>query len=168
MKTIFTMLAACMVCGSAYAQETAFVKSDVANERSGPGSEYPVQNKVYVGQKLTIYDRQNGFARVTAPQYDPRWISESLLSKTKPDVAKGFTLPGELRRADLANLPDKPETNLDGQDVLALRRFGAHVLDTKQCSGIEYGDESVNQSGQIYVMCSDLKKKYADKAEWIR
>lgn len=154
--------------GAANAQTTAYVKSEVANERSGPGTQYPVQNKVYVGQQVTIYERQNGWARVTAPQYTPRWISESLLSTTKPNVVKGFTLPPELKRADLAGLAAEPETNLNGDDVIALRRFGAHLLDTKQCRSIEYGDESVNNASQIYIMCNGYVKKTATKSDWLK
>lgn len=157
-----------MLFAGAASAETAFVKSEVANVRSGPGSEYPVENRVYVGQTVTIHERQNGWARITADGYSQRWISLSLLGSSKPDTGKGFVLPSELARADLDALSEKPFDNLDGDDVIALRRFGAHVLDTRKCAEIIDGDESVNRTGEIYVLCGNMKKQYAKKADWLK
>lgn len=162
------MISLLMAFAGAANAETAFVKSEVANVRSGPGGEYPVENRVYVGQAVTIHERKNGWARITADGYSQRWISLSLLGSSKPITGKGFTLPPELARADLDALSEEPFDNLDGDDVIALRRFGAHVLDSRNCAEIIDGDESVNRAGEIYVLCGNMKKQYAKKVDWLK
>jgi hypothetical protein len=162
------VIVALLASAGVAAAETAFVKSEVANVRSGPSGEFPIENRIYVGQTVTIYERRNGWARISADGYSERWISLSLLGNSKPDTGKGFVLPSELARADLDALSEKPFDNLDGDDVVALRRFGAHVLDTRKCAEIIDGDESVNRVGEIYVLCGNMKKQYAKKADWLK
>ena len=128
---------------------------------------YAIQNRVFIGQKVTIYDRQDSWARVTDFKYSPRWIHAPLLSANKPIVGSGFVLPVELRRSDLSALASKPVSNLNGHDVIALRRFAAHALDTGKCSKIEDGDESLNRPGQLYIWCENYRKLYSPKSQWI-
>ena len=165
MKVPVFIVAAAIISHAVEAQE-AYVQVEVANVRAGPSTDYSVENRIYVGQKVEIHERQNGWARITAPQYSPRWISESLLGASKPDTAEGFVLPAELRRNDLSALSDKPIGNLSGADVVALRRFAAHLIDSGQCRTIEDGDESVNRPGQLFVFCENSRREYANKTEW--
>jgi hypothetical protein len=89
-----------------------FVTSDELNERLQPRIDGKISNVIYRGQKVTVYEYKDGWARIS-PYYNQsvegssgtaaRWVFAKYLSETKPiekKVAVNSKLGDSLRKSD--------------------------------------------------------------------
>ena len=154
---------------AAQVAEVAYVASDVLNERLCPGTDCPSTNKVYRGQKLEVFERKDGWARVSKyydstreriefPQVTSptvaRWVAEQYLSADAPEPLPqpvGDAFPADPR---IQGIPAVGEYGLKERDVSMLRRYAAQLIASGECSGVEYGDRSVSKAGVYYVQCA--------------
>nr|WP_316629648.1 hypothetical protein [uncultured Brevundimonas sp.] len=132
-----------------------WVSGDVATEHSSPGG--AVVNRVYYRQKLTAYERRDGWVRTTQDGFTPRWTRLSQLTDTQPPEKPAYAGPADY--ADDRIMPDAiPNPGEDGltrADIDIIRKGAKMVLQTRpDCAQIELGDKSVSRANTYYVMCS--------------
>lgn len=133
-----------------------YVLVPILNERSGPGTGFPVVNKVYKGDALTVRERQDGWARVTPDGFKERWVFGQLISKTKPTAAPQPKLYEDPR---IGGAPEAGGYMTDA-DIKRWYAGAKKVLDSGRCSKIDWGDKSTRGDGSYYVVCDDLSKHY--------
>jgi hypothetical protein len=130
-----------------------YVAVEVVNERLAPESG-EVVNRLYRGQKLTVYEVRNGWGLVTAPGYQARWVKLSNLSRQQPEVT-AWEPPAELKDSRIASdafvVPG--EYGLTEDDVLTLWRGANMMLRNGTCGYVEGGDKSVHKANQYYIYC---------------
>ncbi|WP_342238097.1 hypothetical protein [Inquilinus sp. OTU3971] len=130
-----------------------YVKVEVVNERLAPENG-EVVNRIYRGQKLTVYEVRRGWGLVTAPGYQARWVKLSNLSRERPEVAQ-WEPPAELKDSRIAagSFVVPGEYGLSEDDVLTLWRGANMMLQNGTCNYVEGGDKSVSKANQYYIFC---------------
>lgn len=132
-----------------------WVAGDQATEHSSPGG--AVVNRIYYGQKLTGYERRNGWLRTTEDGFTARWTRLSQLTQTEPPEKPAYAGPASYADDRIAPdaIPNPGENGLTRGDVDIIRKGAKMVLQTRpDCSRIELGDKSVNRPNTYYVMCT--------------
>lgn len=163
-KGMVFFLLAFTICLVAFS-ETMFVKVDTANVRSGPGTGYSVENKLYRGQKLQTTEVSGKWAKINSSSTNPRWVHMDLLSRTKP-AAKPKISSDNVNDRRLSALPVRAAYGMSNREVTALRRFALELLESRKCRSIEDGDMSVNRPNQMYILCNGMKKHYASVSKY--
>ena len=132
-----------------------YVLTDTAEERAGPNDQAAVVNRIYRGQKLTVYDSSGRWVRITEPRFDARWVDRTKLSTTRPPTLPQPDIPAESQDERIAAdaIPKVGEDGLTADDVRILWRGAKQMLDTKQCSKVEYAAKSTTREGTYYVNC---------------
>jgi hypothetical protein len=134
---------------------TFWVSGDQATEHSSPGG--AVVNRIYYRQKLTGYERRDGWLRTTEDGYTARWTRLSQLTQTEPPEKPAYAGPANYADDRIAPdaIPNPGENGLTRADVDIIRKGAKMVLQTRpDCSRIELGDKSVSRPNTYYVMCT--------------
>ena len=101
--------------------------------RSIPLPEEAVVNRVYYRQKLTAYERRDGWVRTTQDGFTPRWTRLSQLTDTQPPEKPAYAGPADY--ADDRIMPDAiPNPGEDGltrADIDIIRKGAKMVLQTR-------------------------------------
>jgi hypothetical protein len=116
-----------------------------------------VVNRIYRGQRLDIYAIEGDWARVTAPNFDPRWVRLSDLSDTQPAAPDRSATAGDPRLAALPGVGDYGHTAVD---VEALRAGALQLLNSGQCSRIEDANKSVDVAGVYFINCGENTNRF--------
>ncbi|MBA4010707.1 MAG: hypothetical protein C0481_02465 [Phenylobacterium sp.] len=126
----------------------------MTTENSSPGGE--VVNRIYRGQKLTIYEERSGWTRTTADGFTPRWSKTADLSEKQPPPAAEYAGPEQYRdpRSAPDAIPNSGEYNLSKADVDILWNGAKLVLDSQDCGTVTVADKSVSKKDTYYVTCS--------------
>lgn len=118
---IFVVVAAMLAASGAAAERLAIV-TDIANIRSGPGTEHDILWQVYKHYPIDVIERQGAWLRFRDFEGDIGWIHNSLVDK----VATVIT------RAPKCNVRSGPGTGhevaftvVDGISFQLLKRKGA-------------------------------------------
>jgi hypothetical protein len=167
-QSLLLLLAWLVTETAVVAGDTAYVIADTLNERLCPRIDCPSTNKIYRGQKLEIFERVDGWARVSE-YYDSarervefpeintatvaRWVAEQYLSPSPPPPVGQPAFDEQLNDPRIQGIPSVGEYALKKQDVLLLRKYSLQLIMSGECRGIEYGDKSVNKPNQYYVVC---------------
>jgi len=80
---VVTALLVCLSSASADQLGDYYVTASVLNERTAPISGQVI-NRIYRGQKLTVYEVRNGWGLVTTPGFVERWVSMEHLARERP------------------------------------------------------------------------------------
>jgi hypothetical protein len=171
-RVVAFSFAALAIAQGALADEY-YVSGDVLNVRLCPAEDCPITNQIYRGQKVTVYEHSREWARVSE-FYDSRaeklefsqissdtvarWVTFSYLSTTKPEKLKQPQLDGALADPRIKGIPDAGEYGLTSEDVISLRKYAAELLESGECSGIEYGDKSTTKTNTYFVNCTGENK----------
>lgn len=131
-----------------------WVVAAVTSENSSPGGDQV--NRIYRGQRLTIYEEQSGWVRTTADGYTPRWSRTRDLSTTEPPPAPEYAGPAQFRdpRIEIDAIPNPGENDLTKADVDILWKGAKLVLDSQDCGQVTMADKSVSKKNTYYVTCS--------------
>lgn len=133
---------------------TYWVKAESATEHSTPNG--PVVNRVYYGQKFTIYEKRGEWFRTVEDGSVPRWTRASALTDKTPPAKPAYVGPSEYQDDRIAPdaIPSPGEYGLTRADVDTLRKGAKLVLQSRpDCSRIEVGDKSVKKPNTYYVTC---------------
>lgn len=131
-----------------------WVKTDVATEHSSPGG--PVVNRVYYGQKFTVYEKRGEWYRTVEDGFTPRWTRASQLTDTQPPERTQYDGPVEYRDDRIAAraIPNPGEYGLTRADVDIIRKGAKLVLQSRpDCAEITTADKSVSKPNTYYVTC---------------
>ncbi len=146
-----------------------YVSGDVLNVRLCPADDCPVTNRIYKGEKVTVYEQVGDWARISEfydsyaerlefPQIGSetvaRWVAFSYLSMTKPEKKEQPQLDAALTDPRINGIPDVGDYGLTLEDVTILRRYAAELLESGECSSIELGDKSTTKPNTYYVSCT--------------
>lgn len=134
---------------------TAYVEPLETEERSAPDG--PVVNRIYRGQRLDIYAVEGDWARVTAPNFDPRWVRTSDLTDAPPAEPDRSATAGDPRLAALPGVGDYGHTEAD---VEALRAGALQLLNSGQCSRIDDANKSVSVAGVYFINCGEDSNRF--------
>lgn len=164
MKTVL-YFAALLVSGPVFAQATQpgvyFVKEKFLEERLAPQANASITNKIYLQQKVDVFEIKNGFARVSK-YYDgevegkqgqvARWVLTAGLSSTRP------ALPAQPKfrdddRIQKGAIPAVGEGGLNKKDVEILHAAANKYLKSGKCSKVVMADKSVNKPNTFYLNC---------------
>lgn len=156
-----TLFASSTVQAQATQSGGYFVKDKVLEERLGPQATASVTNKIYLQQKVEVYEIKNGFARVSK-YYDgdvegkqgqvARWVLAAGLSSTKP------ALPAQPKfqddsRIEKDAIPVVGEGGLNKKDVEILHKAANKYLNSGKCSKVVMADKSVSKPNTYYINC---------------
>ena len=83
------------------------------------------------------------------------------------DRAQAFRLPDGLRRADLDALPDTPHGDLSGDDIVALRRFAAHLIDARKLVSVQDGGISTDAPDLLFVAAPSGDRRFSPRRAWL-
>jgi hypothetical protein len=130
-----------------------WVSAAVTTEHDSPNG--PVTNRIYRGQKLTIYEVRSGWARTTADGFTPRWSRLKDLATTEPASPTEYAGPEQYQDARIAPdaIPNPGDYNLTKADVDILWKGAKLVLDTRDCGRVTMADKSVSKKNTYYVTC---------------
>lgn len=131
-----------------------WVKAESATEHSSPNG--PVVNRVYYGQKFTVYERRGEWYRTVEDGFVARWTRASSLADKEPPAKPAYVGPSEYQDDRIAPdaIPNPGEYGLTKADVDTLRKGAKLVLQSRpDCSRIEAGDKSVKKPNTYYVTC---------------
>lgn len=131
-----------------------WVTTDVATENASPGGE--VVNRVYYGQKFTVYEKRGQWYRTVEDGFTPRWTRASSLSQTQPAPKPVYSGPAEYQDNRIAPdaIGNPGEYGLTRADVDILRKGAKLVLQSRpDCSRITMADKSVSKPNTYYVTC---------------
>lgn len=151
--------------GAAFAQAsvpgTYYVKVSVLAERLAPSSTGTITNRIYLRQKVQVFELKGEWARVSKyndgtvegkPGQVARWVLASGLSASQPKEAKQPKGSSDPRIAKDA-IPQVGEGGLTARDVQILQKGALKYLNSGQCSRIELADKSTSRANTYYVNC---------------
>jgi hypothetical protein len=133
----------------------------VLEERLAPSSTAAITNRIYLRQRVDVFEVKGEWARVSK-YYEgsvegktgqvARWVLASGLSAsqpTEPSQPKAFSDPRIAKDA----IPRVGEGGLTARDVEILRKGALKFLNSGQCSSIELADKSTSRANTYYVNC---------------
>lgn len=132
-----------------------YVQAEHADELDSPSARGKRMNRIYARQAVTVYEVRDGWARVTAPGYNPRWVEVRLLGPVRPAEQPPvrssaiFSDP----RIEQGSLPTRPGRGLDARGVEMVWRAARRALD-EGCPNITDGDRSTSRPDIFWVTCS--------------
>jgi hypothetical protein len=165
MKSSVVFAVALLVPCFSYAQAstpgTYYVAEPVLEERLAPSSGGSSTNRIYLRQKVEVFELKDGWARISK-YYDgsaegksgqiARWVRASGLSPSQPKEPDQPTLPSDPRIAKDA-IARVGQGGLTAEDVQILHKGALKFLNSGQCSQIEYADKSTSKANTYYVNC---------------
>lgn len=87
--------------------EVKYVYADpYLNVRNGAGTNYKVVGKLYTGEKVTVYEKANGFGRIGTN----KWVSLTYLVNEKPKTSKYVLGRYKVNTPEGLNVREKPNT----------------------------------------------------------
>lgn len=131
-----------------------WVSAEVATEHSAPDGR--VVNRVYHGQKFTIYEKRGDWYRTTEDGFDERWTNRKSLSASQPPEKPTYDGPEAYRDTRIAAnaIPGPGQYGLSRSDVDILWKGAKLVLQSRpDCASITNADKSVKQPDTYYVTC---------------
>lgn len=130
-----------------------YVNVPVLNERATPGGK--IVNRIYKGQKVTVYFIKGSWAQVVTPGYKQRWVSMKHLVKKRPKPAKANNIQKNLKDPRIMKdaIPKVGQYGLTKKDVDILWKGANLMLKKGRCSKIHYADKSLNKANTYYVNC---------------
>lgn len=163
MARLLAAIAIILLIGAAQAADPApkdhWVNANVVEERDAPNGR--VVNRLYVGQKVTVYRTDGEWALVTEPRFQARWVRIRDLSPTPVASPPSATVADPRIAKDAI-----PGVGADGhtaQDVEILKRGAKWALDTGRCKRVDYGNKSVNRPGTYFVMCENKNVFFTER-----
>ncbi len=165
MKIVIALAFTAVCSGTIFAQATKpgtyYVRESVLEERLAPSSTGAITNRIYLRQKIEVFELKQGWARVSK-YYDgavegktgqvARWVSANGLSAVQPKELAQPKLPTDPRIAKDA-IPKVGEGGLTEQDVQTLYNGALKFLNSGKCSGVEFADKSTSKANTYYVNC---------------
>lgn len=136
-----------------------WVKAQVTEERDAPNGR--VLNRVYVGQKLTVYLVDGEWGLVTEPGWQPSWVRLEDLSQTA--VASPPASVMDDPRIAKEAIPGVGADGHSARDVELLKRGAKWALDTGRCKRVDYANKSVNKPGTYFVMCESKNVFFTER-----
>lgn len=166
MKLIVASVLLCVASITASAQATApgsyYVKEPFLDERLEPSNHGTSTNKIYLRQKVEVFEVKGDWARVLK-YYDgivegkkskvARWVSASGLSVHRPSEPPQPATPNDPRIAKDA-IPKVGQGGLSEKDVRILYEGALKFLKSGKCSRVEFGDKSTSRANTYYINCS--------------
>jgi hypothetical protein len=164
-KFAFALALGFVGIGAAFAQASApgtyYVKESVLEERLAPSATGTTTNRIYLRQKVDVFELNGEWARVSK-YYDgsvegksgqvARWVLASGLSTSQPKDAKQPKGSSDPRIAKDA-IPRVGQDGLTARDVEILKRGALKFLNSRQCSRIELAHKSTSKPNTYYVNC---------------
>ena len=151
-----TILFLAIMVSASYASELGdyYVNAPVLNERTAPTTG-KIVNRIYKGQKVTVYSTQGLWAQISSPSYEQRWVSMKYLTREKPELPKAKDIPNNLKDPRIASsaIPKAGQYGLTEKDVEILWKGANLMLKKGRCSKIEYADKSTKKANTYYVNC---------------
>jgi hypothetical protein len=151
--------------GAAFAQAsmpgTYYVKESVLEERLAPSSTATITNRIYLRQKVEVFELEGGWARVSKyyngsvegkSSQVARWVRANGLSASQPKEPKqpeAFSDP----RIEKDAIPRVGQGGLTARDIEVLRKGALKFLNSGRCSSIELADKSTSRANTYYVNC---------------
>lgn len=167
-----TVVAAALITWSlldgAWASEIRYISADIVDVHLCPKSDCPVTNRLYRGQRVELFGNKDGWAQISLyydasverqefPQLTSslvaRWVPLTSLSKEIPVGSSQPVFDIRLNDPRIEGIPAVGEFGLTEADVRKLREKAAELIETGACSGVEYGDKSVERTGYYFVLC---------------
>lgn len=161
------------IAPEARADAPHYVTATSLNVRLCPAPECPTTSRLNRGDEVTVYERRDDWARVSAwyPAADERerfpdvqgdrvarWVAGKYLSKTRPAplVSSGPTHPRIL------HMPRPGEHGLTRNDVRILRTYAVKLLESGACTSITNADKT--KDGRYFVTCgNEYQNRYFRK-----
>jgi hypothetical protein len=156
---VLVMIVASTVHAADPAPKDYWVKASVTEERDAPNGR--VVNRIYIGQKVTIYRMEGDWALITEPRFQPAWVKTADLSPT-PIASPPATVMDDPRIAKNA-IPGVGADGHTAKDVEHLKRGAKWALDTGRCKRVEYGNKSVSKPGTYFVMCENRNVFFTER-----
>lgn len=131
-----------------------WVAVEVSSEHSSPDG--PIVNRVYYGQKFTVYEQQGDWYRTVEDGFTPRWTKVSDLSPTQPPEKPQYAGPAAYRDARIVPgaIPNPGQYGLTTRDVDTFWKGAKLTLQREAgCSQITMADKSVRKPNTYYVTC---------------
>jgi uncharacterized protein YgiM (DUF1202 family) len=131
-----------------------YVTAPVLNERTAPETG-EIVNRIYKGQKVTVYSVKGEWARISSFDYEPRWVSMKYLLREEPELQKAKEIPESLKDPRIAKgaIPKAGQYGLTEKDVEILWKGANLMLKKGRCSQVEYADKSTKKANTYYVNC---------------
>ena len=151
------VVVALTLAAPASAQELGdyYVGVPVLNERAAPKTG-EVVNRIYRGQKVTVYEIRDGWAQIDTPGFEERWVIFKSLTRERPaELSQEGVASVDDPRIEPDAIPHVGDNNLSKEDVNLLWRGAKHMLDTGACTRIVLGDKSISKRNTYYVTCED-------------
>lgn len=83
----------------------AFVKGDVVNLRSGPGTNYPVLRRLFRGEQLDLLETRGDWYRVRLASGQTGWVAGWLVQRVQESPAPVGSREGSVSRGPVPELP---------------------------------------------------------------
>ena len=131
-----------------------WVKTDVATEHASPGG--AVVNRVYYGQKFTVYEKRGEWYRTVEDGYTARWTRASQMTDSQLPEKPKYEGPAELRDDRIAAdaIANPGEYGLTRADVDIIRKGAKLVLQSRpDCAEVVDSDKSISRANTYYVTC---------------
>ena len=165
MKVAISLVISLLGATTAFAQASKagayFVRESVIEERLAPSPAGAATNRLYLRQKVEVFELKGGWARVSK-YYDgsvegasgqvARWVLASGLSATlpkEPDQPKVVIDP----RISKDAIPKVGQDGLTARDIQILNKGALKFLKSGACSRIELADKSTSKANTYYVNC---------------
>ena len=162
MKTLARLAVVLMIVATtAYAEspntEAFYVTAASLNVRLAPDADGKLTNKLYLREKVDVFEVKDGWARISE-YYDgavegvegkvARWVSAQYLSTTQPPAPDQ---PKVKRDPRIQGIPEVGEYGATKRDVEILYAAAHYYLKTGKCKRIEYGDKSASKPNTYYL-----------------
>lgn len=165
LKLLVASFLLCVASLTASAQATKpgtyYVKVPVLDERLEPSDQGASTNKIYLRQKVEVFEIEGDWARVSK-YYDgkvegktgklARWVAACGLSAQRPSEPPLPKTPNDPRIAKDA-IPKVGQGGLSEKDVQILYKGALKFLNSGNCSRVELGDKSASRPNTYYINC---------------
>ena len=159
------MIILTMIATETYSQATKpgeyFVKVPMLEERLEPSMKGTSTNKIYLRQRVEVFEIKDGWARVSN-FYDgtaegktgkvARWVEAKGLSDKRPAEPAQSSVPND-PRIDKDAIPKVGQGGLSEKDVQILYKGALKLLNSGKCSKVELGDKSTSKPNTYYINC---------------
>lgn len=165
LKNLVTAIIFSLIGSNTYSQATKpgayFVKESVLDERLEPSIRGTSTNKIYLRQKVEVFEVRGGWARVSKfydgtvegqPGRVARWVDAKGLSEKRPAELTQPAVPQDVR-IDKNAIPRVGEGGLSEKDVQILYKGALKFLNSGKCSKVELGDKSISKPNTYYINC---------------
>lgn len=165
MKKISVLIFAMFFTYPTFAREfntgSYFVNETVLEERLAPNPKGKVTNRIYRQQKVDVLEVKGSWARISK-YYNgevegekgqvARWVLIKGLSSIRPSDLAQPTIKSDPRILKDA-IPKVGENGLNESDIKILYKGATKLLNSGQCTNVEYADKSTSKSNTYFINC---------------